>query len=53
MVRHKSIDMLSGYVRDADEFVDHAGAKFRHGNKQIIILITAYRGPGPLQARYG
>jgi len=24
--RHKSIDVLSSYVRDADEFTDHAGA---------------------------
>ena len=24
--RHKSIDVLSGYVRDADLFRDHAGA---------------------------
>jgi len=24
--RHKSIDVLSSYVRDADAFTDHAGA---------------------------
>ena len=26
--RHKSIDMLGTYVRSANAFVDHAGAKF-------------------------
>jgi hypothetical protein len=24
--RHKSIDVLGSYVRDADEFTNHAGA---------------------------
>jgi len=24
--RHKSVDVLSGYVRDADAFNNHAGA---------------------------
>jgi hypothetical protein len=26
--RHKTLDVLSGYVRDAEAFKDHAGAAF-------------------------
>lgn len=26
--RHESLDVLAGYVRDADLFKDHAGAGF-------------------------
>ena len=26
--RHKTLDVLAGYVRDADAFKDHAGAAF-------------------------
>jgi hypothetical protein len=28
--RHKSVDTLRGYVRDAELFKDHAGAEFDH-----------------------